>query len=185
VSTQPLRDWITDQQLNRDGPRGKVSKVELCRFVLWLKDRAEPFDPLNYERRFYSKTRWRRFPFAKLGDTRFFWPLERSWLSPVEIARKVKCHPSLIRKAIYARELSADHPTPYRWGISKKAWVRALPCSLQSRASLRKPSKESNKRAHACGYQMRSNPKTASPKKTIRVSFDPAKVRPGCKKQNF
>jgi hypothetical protein len=41
-----------------------------------------------------------------------------------------RCHPSLIRKAIYERQVKAIRPTPFRWGINKKDWERAFPCSV-------------------------------------------------------
>lgn len=130
LSTQPLRDWTKSGYLSRKGPRLQYDRAHLRQFVEMLRDRAEPFEPQNYERRFYTKIHRRVFRFAKLGHPQILWPRNRPSLGPAEIARLAHCHPSLIRQAIYEGEVKADRPTPFRWRIYKKDWVRAFPCSI-------------------------------------------------------
>jgi hypothetical protein len=133
VSTQPVRDWIRIGYLKRTGPRGQITRAELRRFIGWLEEHAEPFDPLNYLERLP-----RKYPFQKLNRTRFFWPKGRKALNPPELARLIRCHPSFIRKAIYDHEVLGQRRKRCRWEIPKKAWYNAFPFSfLEKPESLR------------------------------------------------
>ena len=94
-STQPLRDWLRLGYLTRTGPRQQFSREELLRFLQWLEDRAQPYDSQNYLDRLPPA-----YPFRKLSRASFAWPKGRRSLKPSELAPLVKCHPSLIIKAI-------------------------------------------------------------------------------------
>jgi hypothetical protein len=132
VSTQPVRDWIQRHYLKRDGPRGKLSKAELCRFVGWLKERAEPFDSRGYLDRLHPKGRPRAWD--KLRAARFAWPRGCRALTPKELAQLAGCHPSLIVKAISRyrdfNALRGHRRTPCRWEITKRSWAQAFPSTL-------------------------------------------------------
>ena len=121
VSTEPLRYSIKRRWLKRDGPRLQISKKELKRFVKWLVDRAEPFDPREH-RDGLKRYRRGRFPFSKLNSARFVWPKERKTLTPKEYAQLAGCHPSLVIKAIHESELNARRRTPCRWEIARYPW---------------------------------------------------------------
>jgi len=117
VSTQPVRDWIRLGHLKREGPRGQIAKGELLRFLVWLQQRAELFDSLNYLERLPQI-----YPFGKLRDASFEWPKDRKALNPRELAALTGCHPSLVLKAIHEGRLRARHRSPCRWEVSKHAW---------------------------------------------------------------
>ena len=127
VSTQPLRDWIKRGQLDRGGPRMQISRRELIRFVDWLRQRAEAFDPQRYSERLYSKDGMRPFPFSKLRRSQFSWPKGSAALAPKEIAALVGCHPSLVIKAIQRGLLRGRNRTRCRWEITRQAWSSAFP----------------------------------------------------------
>jgi hypothetical protein len=137
VSTQPLREWIKRDNLNREGPGGKISKAELCRFVRWLKDRAEPFDSSRYLERLHRKLKAPPEEFDKLRAAWFVWPEGRQALSPKELAQLVGCHPSLVLKAItrhgFFHRLSGRRRTPCRWEVTKHAWMQAFPFTIVSK----------------------------------------------------
>jgi hypothetical protein len=120
VSTQPVRDWIRLGYLKRDGPRGQIAASELVRFVGWLEERAERFDPRNYLERFPPM--WQ---FKKLGRLQWEWPKDRKALHPRELAKLAGCHPSLILKAIHSGFLRARHRTPCRFEITRQNWLKA------------------------------------------------------------
>lgn len=117
VSTQPVRDWIRFGYLKREGPRGQIAKGELLRFLVWLQQRAELFDSMNYLERLPQA-----YPFRKLRCASFEWPKGRKALNPRELAALTGCHPSLVLKAIRERRLRARHRSPCRWEVSKHAW---------------------------------------------------------------
>jgi hypothetical protein len=121
VSTQPVRDWIRSGQLKRTGPRGRITKVELGRFIDCLVKRAVPFDHENYLQRLPPT-----YPFKKLQDACFIWPKGREALNPPELARLIGCHPSLIRKAIYKHEKLGRWRTRCRWEITRWSWRDAF-----------------------------------------------------------
>jgi hypothetical protein len=131
VSTQPLRDWIRLGYLQRDGPRLQISAAELRRFVRWLQNRAEPFDPEEYLDRLYRKRSRPPRPFDKLRAAQFAWPKDRAALTPKELAQLVGCHPSLIVKAIRSDHLFSGvrgrRRTPCRWEITRRSWSGAFP----------------------------------------------------------
>jgi|ERR1035437_1141333 hypothetical protein len=126
VSTQPVRDWIRLGYLKREGPRGQIARGELGRFVGWLAERAESFEPENYFQRFPLT-----FPFKKLGDVHFSWPKESNALKPSELATLAGCHPSLVLQAIHYGRLRGRRRSPGRWEVSKHAWRNAFPLTLQ------------------------------------------------------
>jgi len=134
VSTQPLREWIKRDNLNREGPGGKISKAELCRFVRWLKDRAEPFDSTRYLERLHRKLKAPPIRFDKLRAARFVWPEGRKELRPKELAQLVGCHPSLILNAMASRccfeHLRGRRLTACRWEVTKRAWNDAFPFTV-------------------------------------------------------
>jgi len=134
VSTQPLRDWIQRGHLKRDGPGLKISKAELCRFVKWLQDRAEPFDSTRYLERLHRKLKAPPEEFDKLRAAWFVWPEGRKALRPKELAQLVGCHPSLILKAItshgFFHRLRARRRTPCRWEVTKPQWDYAFPFTI-------------------------------------------------------
>ncbi len=146
LSTQPVRDWLRLGYLRRDGPRGRISKVELARFLGWLATHAEPFDSEILRDRLLGKRR--RFPMAydRLHHARFLWPKGRRALTPGEIAGLIGCHPSLIIKAIRSGVFHklGRRRTPGRWEITRAQWCREFPCSQISLPGLpslpRKPS---------------------------------------------
>jgi hypothetical protein len=121
ISTQPVRDWIRLGHLKREGPRGQIERGEIERFIGWLERRAEPFDPYNYLERLPAA-----YSFKKLYAADFEWPKGRKALNPRELAALTGCHPSLILKAIRKGRLRARHRSPYRWEVSKHAWLNAF-----------------------------------------------------------
>jgi hypothetical protein len=125
VSTQPVRVWIRSGQLKRTGPRGRITKVELGRFIDFLVKRAVPFDPENYLQRLPPT-----YPFKKLRDARFVWPKGREALNPPELACLIGCHPSLIRKAILHYPNLGRWRTRCRWEITLWSWRDAFPGSI-------------------------------------------------------
>jgi hypothetical protein len=126
ISTQPVRAWIRLGHLKLGGPRRQISRETLRRFVIDLQRRAEPFDSYNYVNRFAcnQKTLSRRW--GKFFYVRFKWPKEKNALSPLELAKLVGCHPSLVIKAIRAGKVFGHRRTPYRWAITKRAWHRSF-----------------------------------------------------------
>ena len=120
VSTQPVRDWIRLGYLKREGPRGQIARGELERFVGWLEERAESFDPLNYVERIPPT-----WPFKKLGRVRFEWPKDRKALNPRELAVLTGCHPSLVLKAIHSGTLHGRFRSPCRREVTRQAWLNA------------------------------------------------------------
>jgi hypothetical protein len=134
VSTQPVRDWLKRQDLKREGAGGKISKDELCRFVTWLQDRAEPFDSRLYLERLHRKLKAPPIEFDKLRAARFVWPEGRKALRPKELAQLVGCHPSLILKAItshgFFHRLRGRRRTPCRWEVTKRDWDYGFPFTI-------------------------------------------------------
>jgi len=122
ISTQPVRDWIRLRYLKRDGPRLQISRAELERFVKWLVARAEPFDPLNYLDRIELNRENPHRPWRKLKSAEITWPKGRKTLSPSELARLAKCHPSLVTKALRAGAIRGYRPSPGRWQIKPRLW---------------------------------------------------------------
>ena len=127
VSTQPLRDWIRLGYLHRDGPRKQISVKEVVRFVVYLTTKAKAYNWRRHRQRIYRHGIEPVFPFEKLRGARFIWPKGKDTLSPSALARLANCHPSLIRKAIYRREVAGRRASPYRWVITRKAWATAFP----------------------------------------------------------
>ena len=125
VSTQPIRDWIRLGYLKREGPRGQIAKGELGRFIGWLEEHAEPFDPLNYLERIPPT-----FPFQELSSSCFVWPKGRANLKPSELAAIINCHPSLIVKAIRCGRLHMRHQTGRHCKISKRIWRNSFPLTF-------------------------------------------------------
>jgi hypothetical protein len=121
VSTQPIRGWIRLGQLEREGPRPRISRTELVRFILKLAERAEPFDSWNYVNRIEHNRKILVWRWRKLADARLAWPKECEWRTPCELARLIGCHPSLIIKAIYAGRIRAFRKTPHRWAIKRRS----------------------------------------------------------------
>lgn len=128
VSTQPVRDWTRRKYIKREGPRHQYCKAEVCRFVKWLAEKAQPFDTKNYLKRLPSV-----YPFAKLSQAAFVWPKGCPMLTPRELARLIPCHPSLILLAIRRRTIRARRRTACRWEISRRAWTDAFPSSVISK----------------------------------------------------
>ena len=121
LSTQPLRDWITAGHISRSGSRLRLA--ELQRFVRWIAQHAQPFPRAHYLDRFRRRP---PYPFKKLATARFTWPRRRATLTPAELAPVLRCHPSLIIKAIHARALPARRRSPHRWQITRQAWTKAF-----------------------------------------------------------
>lgn len=132
ISTQPLRDWNRLGYLRRDGPRGQFSRSEVIRFLVWLKKRAKPFRAEDYLLRIFGKQGRLARRFNKLRTARFVWPKGRHDLVPMELAVRIRCHASLIVKAIRARELKAHRRTRCRWGVTRREWDRTFPGTLMS-----------------------------------------------------
>jgi hypothetical protein len=130
LSTQPLRDWIKRGYLQRGGQRYQISNEELSRFVIWLKQRAKPYDPEKYVERFYSDEGQPLWRFGKLESARFAWPKGRDALRPKELSDRIGCHSSLIVRAISAGRVFAERRSPHRWEITKGAWRHAFMFSL-------------------------------------------------------
>ena len=129
VSTQPIRDWVRRGWLQNTGPRKSFAAEELCRFVRWLANRAEPYDWQAHAARFRARRTRAVFPFAKLDSSRFAWPRGRAQLNPIELSRLVGCHPSLVVKAITTGALDGHRRTVKRWAVTRRAWNRAFPFS--------------------------------------------------------
>jgi hypothetical protein len=140
ISTQPLRDWERLGHVRREGPRKQFAKAELSRFVQWIEQRAEPFPTENYVERFYRDSRYVS-PFDKLQHSRFLWPMDRKALTPREIADRIGCHCSLIRKAIAHHSgwnRLGRRKSPGRWEISRRTWQSIFPFSRIARRALQK-----------------------------------------------
>jgi hypothetical protein len=127
LSTQPLRDWITQGYLNRTGPRLRLSLQELRRFVEFLANRAQPFDTSNYLDRFRDRHGTLPYSFEKLATAKIVWSKCPTALIPSELAALVGCHPSLVLKAIQTDALRARRRTPCRWEITRQGLGRRLP----------------------------------------------------------
>ena len=125
VSTQPVRDWIQAGHLHRSGPQNRLSREELRRFVRWLDLNAVEFYD-DREARFHAKRRREPRPFDKLRHARFFWPKGRKALAPVELAKLVGCHPSLILRAIGCKQLRGHPRSPCRSEATLDAWRDAF-----------------------------------------------------------
>lgn len=136
LSTQPLRDWVRRGYLKPTRPGGPFDPDELRRLVLWLQERAAPFDSANYVRRFFGRHQTPPYEFKKLATTQIVWPTSRTALRPGELARLVGCHPSLVVKAITMHAVRGRRPTPCRWEITRRAWSDAFPLSLRSQPRL-------------------------------------------------
>ncbi len=122
VSTQPVRDWIRLGYIKCDGPRRQISRAELIRFVNYLVDRAEPFDPSNYVLRIEHHRKVESWKWCKLASAQFTWPEGREMLTPSELAILIGCHQSLIIKAIYSGRVRGCRPTPCRWAVKRHSW---------------------------------------------------------------
>jgi hypothetical protein len=122
VSTQPLRDWTRRGHIKRDGPRRQFGRVEICRFVGWLAQCAEPYDMSRRVERLHRKNDRPRYRFAKLRSLRGSWPKGQKTLTPKEFAQFAGCHPSLVVKAIHEDELRARRRSACRWEIPKCLW---------------------------------------------------------------
>ncbi len=125
VSTQPVRDWIRLGQLARSGPRNRVERVELRRFVRWLADEAGEFHE-DRAARFHPRG-IRPRPFQKLARAKFDWPKGRKALGQMELAQLAGCHSSLVIRAIRSGVLRATQRSARRWEISRHAWTQAFP----------------------------------------------------------
>lgn len=149
VSTQPFRDWTRLGYLHSDGPRGQFSKCELHRFLDWLAGRAEPFSTDNYTMRLRGKSDKPRYPFQKLSEASFEWPVGQKALTPKELAELIGCHPSLIRKAtnslvgkLAARRTARKASRKYtsasreRREVTRHAWQRRFPGTIVAKARL-------------------------------------------------
>jgi hypothetical protein len=124
ISTQPVRDWIRLGHLKRAGPRGRIARGELGRFVGEMERRAEFFEPENYLERLPHT-----YPFKKLSRSSIVWPKGRKTLNPMELAGLIGCHPSLVLKALHCGRLHGRRRTSCRWEVSKNAWRSAFPCA--------------------------------------------------------
>lgn len=129
VSTQPVRRWIRGGHLRRGGPRGQVPKGELERFLGWLCELERRFGPQSFTARSGAKRGQRQTPFQKVKRAAFSWPKGRAWLSPRELAERIGCDASLVRKALRARmgrpARSAD--APGRWRVTRQTWEACFP----------------------------------------------------------
>ena len=125
VSTQPVSDWIEAGHLHRSGRQNRVSREELRRFVRGLDLNAVEFDDVR-EARFHAKRRREPRPFDKLRNARFFWRKGRKALAPVEQAKLVGCHPSLILRAIGCKQLRGRPRWPCRSEVTLDAWRDAF-----------------------------------------------------------
>ena len=133
VSMQPVRDWVRLGYLNRAGPRRRILKSEMERFLEWLVCRAEPFSFEHHPNRFTRDGKGPPARFHTLGEARFSWPKGCKSLTPTELAALIGCHPSLIIKAIhycYSIYRLGHHKTPCRWIITKRAWRARFPASI-------------------------------------------------------
>lgn len=122
LSTQPIRDWTKRGCLVRDNCRLMYGRGELSRFVSWLAQRAQPFDPESYTNRLYPNSDRPVGPFTKLRRSQILWPKGRPTLSPTEIAILAECHPSLVRKALRTERLRGQRRTPSRWEVRPFDW---------------------------------------------------------------
>jgi hypothetical protein len=138
VSTQPVRDWIGLGHLQCGGPRGRVAKAELVRFVAWLRDHAKPFDPQTYTRRLVRRRRSPVVPFETLAKAHFLWPKGQAALTPRELAGLIGCHPSLVTQAIKRKRWPGlgQRRTPKRWEITRRAWQRVFPAAQVAEPTL-------------------------------------------------
>ena len=118
ISTQPLRDWIRLGHLKREGPRKRIARSEILRLVAWFEERAQPFESKNYLDRLPPA-----WPFKKLRSAQFEWPKDRKALTPTELAAFVRCHPSLVIKAIRAGRLRGRRRSPCRFEVTRSAWL--------------------------------------------------------------
>lgn len=126
VSTQPVRDWIRLGYLKREGPRPRMSRFEIERFVWMLTERAEAYDTSKYVDRIECNRKVPSWRWRKLATALFVWPKDRDMLKPPELAKLIGCHPSLIIKAIYADRVRGYRPTPRRWAIKRRSWRNAF-----------------------------------------------------------
>lgn len=141
LSTQPLRDWTRLGLVRRDGPRGTISRTELLLLLTRIEAEVEPFDSASfYAKRLTCRRGGKRTSAGKLDGARFAWPRGRAALAPVELARLVGCHPSLICRALRGKvsgsRLRGRRRTPGRWEITRQAWESAHPGSLIRKAWL-------------------------------------------------
>lgn len=130
LSTQPLRDWLASGYLQRTGPARRFTRDDLRHFVQWLAQSAQPFPPARYVERFRDRRGMLPYPYKKLATASIVWPKRRPALIPSELAALVPCHPSLLLHAIRTRALRARRRTRCRWEITRQAWTRAFPGTI-------------------------------------------------------
>jgi hypothetical protein len=95
-----------------------------------LIERAQPFDPWNYVDRIERNRRTPSRPWRKLAFVEFKWPTDQKELSPSQLAKLIRCHPSLIIKAIRAERVYGYRRTRCRWAITRRAWRQAFYFSI-------------------------------------------------------
>jgi hypothetical protein len=130
LSTQPLRDWSKREYLKRDGPRFQISKHEIQRIVGRFAEKAGPFDMRTRRERFHRHLTQLPRAFGKLASARFLWPKGRTALTPKELSNLIRCHPSLIVKAIKCCGWLGRRHSRCRWEITRQAWNSNFPDSL-------------------------------------------------------
>lgn len=124
TSTQPLRDWVRLRLLIRAGPRNQFRKSDLTKFVERLEAESSPFDPAEYLHRLHWKRGRPLDPFEKLRSSRFIWPRKIPFLTPNELATRIDCHPSLIRKAF--RDALPKRGPRQRFKIPRRLWTNTF-----------------------------------------------------------
>jgi len=119
-------------QLARSGPRQQIAMTHLQSFIEKMVLKAEPFQSSNYSNRFHSNVPG-AVPFQTLSLASFEWPVGRTWLAPSEIAKLIKCHASLILKAICTPGMEGlgKRKTTYRWMITRRAWEKYFPDTIK------------------------------------------------------
>jgi hypothetical protein len=121
-----LRDWIRLGFLKRT--RGKIRKTDLLYAIDRLGNESSPFEAEHYLERIHWKTGHPPDPFAKLQRSYFVWPSDRPILTPKELAAKIGCDPSLVRKAFSQKV--PKRQLRRRFQLSKRLWEKKFPLTL-------------------------------------------------------
>jgi len=132
VSHHTLQLWEESNLISRKGIKRRFPRQDLIHFVTTIgaTDAAAP----SRITRFKTKSQQ---PEQVLRDSLFRWSKADKALTPREIATRIGCHPSTIRRAIITRaNLSSGklghikQGTTTRWLIKRESWRKQFPNSI-------------------------------------------------------
>ncbi len=127
VSHHTLSSWIEQDLIRREGRKRRFRIKGLISFVKRIG--------MTHAR---VPAREERFGKSSLGQNdvlrraKFHWPPDQETLSPRELASRIGCHSSTIRRAIHSiyRLGRLRARTKTRWEISRNKWKKEFPNTI-------------------------------------------------------